>query len=111
MDAAGNLFGTTSSGGQFGVGTVFEIAKTAAGYASPITLHSFNGTDGAVPEGNLVADATGDLFGITISGGGERRRYGIRDRRQRLRRRAFGASHHLTKPQLSHVAERHRRAE
>ena len=70
MDAAGNLFGTTSSGGQFGVGTVFEIAKTAAGYASPITLHSFNGTDGAFPEGNLVADAKGDLFGITISGGG-----------------------------------------
>ena len=33
-DAHGDLFGTTLEGGTNGVGTVFEIAKTAHGYAS-----------------------------------------------------------------------------
>jgi hypothetical protein len=48
-DAHGDLFGTTQNGGAVptnearGAGTVFEIAKTAHGYAStPTTLISFN---------------------------------------------------------------------
>ena len=54
-------------GGANGIGTVFEIAKTAHGYAStPTTLVSFNGTDGASPVGSLIADAHGDLFGTTV---------------------------------------------
>jgi uncharacterized repeat protein (TIGR03803 family) len=73
MDAAGNLFGTTYGGGQFGDGTVFEIAKTAAGYVGPTILHSFDASapasEGANPWGSLVADATGDLFGVTRFGG------------------------------------------
>ena len=71
-DAQGDLFGTTSSAapGSSGVGTVFEIAKTATGYASaPTTLVNFNGTDGAGPHGSLIADAAGNLFGTTGSGG------------------------------------------
>jgi uncharacterized repeat protein (TIGR03803 family) len=45
-DAHGDLFGTTGGGGANNHGTVFEIAKTANGYAStPITLVSFNGTN------------------------------------------------------------------
>jgi uncharacterized repeat protein (TIGR03803 family) len=69
-DAAGNLFGTTQAGGETGDGTVFEIAKTVAGYASlPITLISFNATNGATPFSSLIADATGNLFGTTSGGG------------------------------------------
>lgn len=65
-DANGNLFGTTVGGGAFGDGTVFEIAKTATGYAStPTTLVSFDGDDGASPIAGLVADSNGDLFGTT----------------------------------------------
>jgi uncharacterized repeat protein (TIGR03803 family) len=46
-DAHGDLFGTTILGGANGDGTVFEIAKTAHGYAStPTTLVSFDGTNG-----------------------------------------------------------------
>ena len=68
-DAHGDLFGTTSYGGANGDGTLFEIAKTATGYAStPITLVSFNGAYSIDP-GGLVADAHGDLFGITTFGG------------------------------------------
>ena len=69
-DAEGNLFGTTSGGGANGQGTVFEIAKTADGYASaPTTLVNFNGTNGASPEADLIADRSGNLFGTTMEGG------------------------------------------
>ena len=69
-DANGDLFGTTDEGGANDDGTVFEIAKTAGGYAStPTTLVSFNGANGAAPSGSLIADANGDLFGTTVSGG------------------------------------------
>jgi uncharacterized repeat protein (TIGR03803 family) len=69
-DAAGDLFGTTQVGGANGDGTVFEIAKTGGSYSStPITLESFNGTNGEYPYANLIADAAGDLFGTTNSGG------------------------------------------
>ena len=67
-DANGDLFGTTSEGGAQRDGTVFEIAKTAGGYAStPTTLVSFNGTNGATPTAGLIADANGDLFGTTAA--------------------------------------------
>jgi uncharacterized repeat protein (TIGR03803 family) len=69
-DANGNLFGTTYQGGAYGHGAVFEIAKTASGYAStPTTLVSFGGTDGASPVAGLIADANGNLFGTTSEGG------------------------------------------
>ena len=69
-DANGNLFGTTSAGGEFSYGTVFEIVKTTTGYASaPTTLVSFNGSDGEHPTGALIADANGNLLGTTNSGG------------------------------------------
>jgi uncharacterized repeat protein (TIGR03803 family) len=69
-DAHGDLFGTTNEGGANGFGTVFEIAKTAHGYAStPTTLVNFNGANGAGPFSGLIADAHGDLFGTTAGGG------------------------------------------
>ena len=49
---------------------MFEIANTATGYATtPTTLVSFNGTDGQGPNGSLIADADGNLFGTTAAGG------------------------------------------
>jgi uncharacterized repeat protein (TIGR03803 family) len=71
-DASGNLFGTTAAGGAYGYGTVFEIAKTASGYASnPTTLVSFDSASGGSsgPNGGLVFDADGNLFGTTAVGG------------------------------------------
>ena len=75
VDANGDLFGTTASGGAYSDGTVFEIKNTgtvaAPSYASaPITLVSFTGANGATPETALTMDANGDLFGTTVSGTG-----------------------------------------
>jgi hypothetical protein len=77
VGAAGDLFGTAASGGAkgffdgvAGAGTVFELARDGSGYAStPMTLASFNGTDGSSPRASLLADAAGDLFGTTYAGG------------------------------------------
>ena len=68
MDAAGNLFGTTSLGGNGsctnGCGTVFKLSRGTAGYTKA-TLHSFTGgSDGLLPSG-LILDSAGNLYGTT----------------------------------------------
>jgi uncharacterized repeat protein (TIGR03803 family) len=69
-DGVGDLFGTTSAGGANNGGTVFEIPKTSTSYAStPITLVSFNSSNGYGPYAGLIIDAAGDLFGTTSQGG------------------------------------------
>jgi hypothetical protein len=69
IDAAGDLFGTTTDGGTGTQGTVFEIANTSTGYVgTPTTLVNFDGTNGATPVPGLIADGTGDLFGTTRFG-------------------------------------------
>jgi uncharacterized repeat protein (TIGR03803 family) len=65
-DAAGNFYGTTSSGGVSGAGTVFELARDR----SETVLHSFTGgTDGGNPKASLINDAAGNLYGTTAYGG------------------------------------------
>ncbi len=49
---------------------MFEIARTSGGYAStPTTVVSFNYANGEQPEGGLIADGNGNLFGTTEAGG------------------------------------------
>jgi uncharacterized repeat protein (TIGR03803 family) len=62
----GNFYGTTATGGDFNVGTVFKI--TPAGILT--TLHSFNGPDGDQPLAPLVQATDGNFYGTTASGGG-----------------------------------------
>jgi uncharacterized repeat protein (TIGR03803 family) len=66
MDAAGNMYGTTTTGGDAGAGTVFKITKTG----TVTTLHSFTGQpDGAMPLATLTLDKTGNIYGTTPGGG------------------------------------------
>jgi uncharacterized repeat protein (TIGR03803 family) len=70
IDTAGDLLGTTATGGADGFGEVFEIANTGAGYAaSPTVLTSLTGANGSYSQAGLIMDATGDLFGATSHGG------------------------------------------
>jgi len=70
-DAAGNLYGTTTLGGdtncyQYGCGTVFKLDKTG----KETVLHRFHGSpDGEDPEALLVEDKAGNLYGTTTLGG------------------------------------------
>jgi uncharacterized repeat protein (TIGR03803 family) len=66
LDGSGDLFGTSFGGGTDNAGTVFEIVKNSGVIT---TLASFDGADGYGPEGGLVRDAHGDLFGTTQAGG------------------------------------------
>jgi uncharacterized repeat protein (TIGR03803 family) len=67
LDSKGDIFGATENdGGNNGDGTIFELP---AGSNTPIVLWTFDGQDGDFPEGPLYADAYGDLFGTTNSGG------------------------------------------
>ena len=66
MSANGGLFGTTSSGGTAGLGTVFKIG----GHDTQTVLHSFQGgADGATPNGGVIDDTSGTMFGTTTAGG------------------------------------------
>jgi len=68
-DAAGNLYGTTQSGGSDNYGTVFKLDTMG----KESVLHSFAGMgsgDGATPKfGPMVRDRNGSLYGTTSSGG------------------------------------------
>jgi uncharacterized repeat protein (TIGR03803 family) len=68
IDAQGNLFGTTNSGGQAGGGVIFELQ---AGTQS--VLYSFcqiqDCGDGGVPQAGVMLDDAGNLFGTTSFGG------------------------------------------
>jgi uncharacterized repeat protein (TIGR03803 family) len=64
-DDSGNLFGTTSAGGAFGNGTVFQIDRAR----HETVLHSFAAVEGVEPSCQLVRDLRGDLYGTTLDGG------------------------------------------
>jgi len=68
-DTSGNFYGVTGEGG-YGAeccGTVFEVQPNG----NKITLYTFQGgSDGAYPVGGLIADAAGNLYGMTDIGGG-----------------------------------------
>jgi uncharacterized repeat protein (TIGR03803 family) len=77
VDAAGNLYGTTESGGGIdecsvgsanGCGTVFKLSHNATAWEETI-LHDFSGgLDGAFPAG-LIADSRGNLYSTAAAGG------------------------------------------
>src|SRR5262249_54913811 len=66
MGGSGKLYGTTYEGVYSGDGTVFELVK---GSGTITTLASFNGSNGANPNGGLIMDGSGNLYGTTVYGG------------------------------------------
>ena len=72
IDSSGNLYGTTTVGGDFGQGTVFQLSLSQGQWNESI-LHNFAGGtgDGANPQAALVLDTAGNLYGTTFAGGGQ----------------------------------------
>ncbi|HLI63897.1 MAG TPA: choice-of-anchor tandem repeat GloVer-containing protein [Terriglobales bacterium] len=77
MDRAGNLYGTTFTGGAgtcpaigisaSGCGTVFEFSPSTGRFT---VLYRFTGgTDGAYPQAPLLIAPDGTLYGSTVEGG------------------------------------------
>jgi uncharacterized repeat protein (TIGR03803 family) len=68
-DAAGNLYGETSSGGGDNFGTIFELTPGPSGKWKLNTLYYFTGTsDGSAPSGGLAFDSSGNLYGTSVGG-------------------------------------------
>lgn len=73
FDDLGNIYGTTFSGGSYGRGTAFELLSTTEGTWNEVDIHDFSGSDfgdGANPEGDLIFDTAGNLYGTSSAGGG-----------------------------------------
>jgi uncharacterized repeat protein (TIGR03803 family) len=68
MDSAGNLYGTTFDGGTTGNGSIFELTPSGSGWTFN-TLYSLTYADGSGPQGSLVMDSAGNLYGNTARGG------------------------------------------
>jgi len=86
LDHAGNLYGTSFTGGSttatvcfpYGCGTVFELSPNQDGTWTETVLYSFCSNysnsqclDGSSPQAGLVLDPKGDLYGTTTHGGNQ----------------------------------------
>jgi len=73
LDADGNVYGTTVSGGipceAAYCGTVFKLTRGTDGKWTETILHVFSFSDGAEPYGALIFDKAGNLYGTTYGGG------------------------------------------
>jgi uncharacterized repeat protein (TIGR03803 family) len=80
FDTAGNLYGTTTSGGAEANGTVYELTPPAAGRKvwKQTTLKAFEEyPDGGSPNGTLIADEQGNLYGTTQFGTNSAKSYEV----------------------------------
>lgn len=78
-DGRGNLYGTTQYGGinsppcytSFGCGVIFKMTANPDGTWTYHVVHRFasSPTDGVTPDGGLVMDAYGNVYGTTLAGG------------------------------------------
>jgi len=73
LDLEGNLYGMTSGGGAYGDGTIFELTPQTGGHWTETILRSLNCNEkeGCIPQVGLALDATGNLYGMTTTGGAE----------------------------------------
>jgi len=73
FDGAGNLYSTTTGGGNTicvgGCGTVFKLTPHTDGQWTETVLHHFNGDGGRNPRSGIIFDAAGNLYSTTDAGG------------------------------------------
>jgi uncharacterized repeat protein (TIGR03803 family) len=70
QDKNGNLYGTTTDGGAYYFGDVYELSPNGSGGFTFNVLYSFEGSyDGVYPSAPLTMDAQGNLYGTAIFGG------------------------------------------
>jgi len=67
-DSAGNLYGTTASGGAYN-GTVFELTPGSNGTWTETILYRFSDVEDGLGPSGLIRDSQGDLYGFTRKGG------------------------------------------
>jgi uncharacterized repeat protein (TIGR03803 family) len=69
FDRSGNLYGVFSGLGPHRNGSVYELSPSGFGWTEQTVYAFTGGSDGGVPVGGLILDASGNLYGTTQSGG------------------------------------------
>lgn len=69
FDAKGNLYGVTGDGGNLGFGTVYELTPASGSWTERLLYNFGNAPDGNYPNGPLIFDKAGNLYGTTQQGG------------------------------------------
>jgi uncharacterized repeat protein (TIGR03803 family) len=69
VDAAGNLYGTSVLGGDFGGGTVWQLSPVGDGWVHTVLYSFTGGADGGEPYKGVTLDAAGNLYGTAVTGG------------------------------------------
>ena len=69
IDAAGNLYGTSVLGGEFGGGTVWQLSPIGGGWVHTVLYSFTGGPDGGEPYKGVTLDAAGNLYGTAVTGG------------------------------------------
>ena len=72
FDAAGNLYSSSYVGGGncggYGCGSIYKLSPGESHWTSTL-LANLNGGNGAYPEGGVVLDSAGNVYGTAFSGG------------------------------------------
>lgn len=70
FDSSGNIYGVTQQGGIWNGGVIYELTPGINGSFTETVLYSFGDlADGETPNGPLVMDSSGALYGVTSLGG------------------------------------------
>lgn len=65
----GTLYGTTSSGGKYNSGTVFELKHSSGAWTESVLYNFTGGVDGGFPFASVIRDEKGNLYGTASNGG------------------------------------------
>jgi uncharacterized repeat protein (TIGR03803 family) len=63
------LYGTTSTGGTYGYGTVYQLKRSGSTWTETILYNFQDGVDGGTPYAGVIRDKSGNLYGGVVSGG------------------------------------------
>jgi uncharacterized repeat protein (TIGR03803 family) len=69
QDASGNLYGATFAGGDYSSGVLFKLTPSGSGWTQSVLYDFPNLSDGTNPEGGLIFDRSGNLYGTARYGG------------------------------------------
>ena len=68
-DSAGNLYGAAPLGGANGFGSVYKLTFASNGWSYSSMYDFTGGADGSNPQGPLVLDSQGNIYGSAAAGG------------------------------------------
>jgi uncharacterized repeat protein (TIGR03803 family) len=70
VNKQGTIYGVTQQGGAWDGGVLYQITPVKGGTFTETVLYSFgNGDDASTPNGPLIQDSTGALYGVASLGG------------------------------------------